>query len=147
MPGADDIIAGIIDGAPPAPVPDGAPPEKKKRSRAAASRRHSSPNEEASTATLEVEGERIHQAAIAACALLDHSDTDNGKRLRAYYGSDLTVLALEEAAGGAFLGWTGTHWDMADGAALAQLCAQKVGPIIMAEADFMQPTALEAKIL
>ena len=33
-------------------------------------------------------------AVVEFCAELDHSDTDNGKRLRLHFGDDLLVLSL-----------------------------------------------------
>jgi putative DNA primase/helicase len=81
---------------------------------------------------------------LAECAQLDHSDTDNGERLRKYFGNMLTVRSESEVAGGSFLSWCGTHWDLDGGAAGASMIAQKVGPLIMREAEYLQPTPSEA---
>ena len=78
---------------------------------------------------------------------MDESDTDNGKRLIAYFGPDLTVGAEAEIAGGSFAAWAGTHWDFDGGAAGAGIKAQLVGPLIMREAEFLQPTPSEAKAI
>jgi putative DNA primase/helicase len=84
------------------------------------------------------------EQTLAECAKLDHSDTDNGKRLIAYFGRDLIVRAESEVAGGSFLKWVGTHWDLDGGAAGASMIAQQVGPLIVREADFLQPFPAEA---
>ena len=56
----------------------------------------------------------------------------------------LTVRSESEVAGGSFLSWCGTHWDLDGGAAGASMIAQKVGPLIMREAEYLQPTPSEA---
>ena len=71
------------------------------------------------------------------CAGLDHSDTDNATRLLSHFGKDFTVLAQDGVPGGDFLVWTGTHWDMAAGAARARLLAQKLGDLIKLEARLL----------
>src|SRR5690242_4653181 len=60
---------------------------------------------------------------LRACAALDQSDTDNGKRLRLYFGDDLHVIAEEGSVGGVYLNWCGTHWDIAEGAAGVHMMA------------------------
>lgn len=82
---------------------------------------------------------------LAICSQLDQSDTDNGTRLIAYFGKDLTVRAEAEVAAGSFLTWTGTHWDIDDGAAAASKKAQLVGPLIMREAEFLQYSPAEER--
>ena len=49
---------------------------------------------------------------------------------------DLTIRAEAEVAGGTFLTWAGTHWDIDGGAAGASIIAQKVGPAIIREAEW-----------
>lgn len=82
-------------------------------------------------------------AAIRDCAALDHSDTDNGKRLRAYFAGDLLVMAEKDAQGGAALTWNGKIWDLANGAAGALMMAQRVGDFIAREADHLTATPYE----
>jgi len=84
---------------------------------------------------------------LAACARLDHSDTDNGQRLRAHFGADLAVLAQADVSGGDLFAWTGTHWDRDDGLALAHTWAQRIGGLIALEADHMAATPHERKAL
>jgi putative DNA primase/helicase len=40
------------------------------------------------------------------------------------------------------LAWTGTHWDLAGGEALARLVGQCVGDLIKQEADYIDLTRL-----
>lgn len=81
--------------------------------------------------------------AIEDCLGLDHSDTDNGKRLIGYFGDDLLVRKESGTATGTWLGWAGTHWDIDNGSALAAIFAQLVGDIIMEEANFIEATKSE----
>jgi putative DNA primase/helicase len=71
---------------------------------------------------------------------LDQSDVDNGQRLIAYFGRDLLVRQEDDVAAGQMLAWTGTHWDLAGGEALAHLIGQKVGDLIKQEADYLEMT-------
>lgn len=87
------------------------------------------------------------EETLAKCAELDHSDTDNGKRLREYFGTELTVRAESEVAGGSFLTWCDTHWDLDGGAAGASVIAQRVGPLIMREAEYLKATPSEQKAI
>jgi len=105
-----------------------------------------------SAATLASESEEAErknrlELAIEDCARLDHSDTDNGKRLIAYFGDDLLVRRESGVAGGAWLHWVGTHWDFDSGAAGAAIVAQRVGEIIMEEARYIKPTDSEAELI
>lgn len=93
------------------------------------------------------DGPAADMAVVEACAAFDHSDTDNARRLRAHFGADLVVLSQDEVAGGAWLGWCGTHWDLASGAALALMTAQRLGALIGLEAAFIVPTAAQQKAL
>jgi hypothetical protein len=54
----------------------------------------------------------VDMGAVESCAALDHSDTDNGKRLIAHFGKDLLVLRQADAQRPAFVTWAGTHWDI-----------------------------------
>ncbi len=77
---------------------------------------------------------------VARCAALDHSDTDNGKRLREHFGRDLLVMAQSGVAGGDWLGWDDTHWDQSGGLARATMTAQKLGGRIALEAAHLDFT-------
>lgn len=83
----------------------------------------------------------------AECAALDQSDTDNGKRLMRYFGTDVRVIAQAGSLGGTYLAWSGAHWDIANGVAGAMKLAQQVGPLINMEADYIEATATEAKMI
>jgi putative DNA primase/helicase len=87
----------------------------------------------------------VDRGVLAACARLDHSDTDNGIRLREYYGQDLSVIAQDEVTVGTWLAWADTHWDVAGGAARARMTVQKLGGRILQEADFLTATPFEAR--
>ncbi len=80
---------------------------------------------------------------VAECAKLDHSDTDNGARLRAHFGRDLCVMAQGGAAGGDWLAWDGRFWDLDGGLAAASLLAQRVGGRIALEAAHLDLTPAE----
>ena len=51
----------------------------------------------------------IDHDIVAGCAGLDHSDTDNGLRLRRHFGQDLLVMAQEGIDAGAWAVWDATH--------------------------------------
>lgn len=91
--------------------------------------------------------EGIDWDAVAECARLDHSDTDNATRLIRHFGEDLTVLAQDSVAGGDWLGWAGTHWDHAGGAARVRLITQKLGGRIALEARLLGPTPEEQRVI
>lgn len=101
--------------------------------------------EEGETETLAEIEKRIadREQAMADCCHLDHSDTDNGKRLIKYFGDDLLVRREAGTPVGTWVCWAGTHWDLDNGAALAAKLSQKVGDIIMEEARFIEPTPPE----
>jgi putative DNA primase/helicase len=82
---------------------------------------------------------------LAFCARLDHSDTDNGLRLRTYFADDILVMEQygHPKGGGDFLVWTGTHWDQASGTARAFKLAQRVGGLIAREADHLAITRVD----
>src|SRR5262249_38160460 len=48
----------------------------------------------------------IPDEAFAECADLDQSDTDNGKRLRRYFGQDLLIREETEVPAGTWAHWT-----------------------------------------
>lgn len=91
--------------------------------------------------------DKVDPDLVKACAGLDHSDTDNGARLRRHFGQDLAVMAQEGTAGGDWLCWTGTHWDLAAGAARARLIVQLLGGRIGLEAAHLALTPAEAKAI
>lgn len=81
--------------------------------------------------------------AIAACADLDENDVDNGKRLRRYFGRDLLAMAQSGQAIGGWLHWSGMHWDYDGGVAGAHILAQRLGDLIMQEADYLVSSPFE----
>jgi putative DNA primase/helicase len=108
-------------------------------------------NEEDGAADSEDDGddeppdEGIDADTFRFCAGLDHSDVDNGQRLIAYFGKDLLVRQEDDVPAGQMLAWTGTHWDLAGGEALAHLIGQKVGDLIKQEAAYMELTPAEGR--
>lgn len=76
-------------------------------------------------------------AVVEFCSDLDHSDTDNGKRLRLHFGDDLLVVAQEKAKEPLYAVWTGTHWDVANGRTKALAIAQRLGDRIAAESKVL----------
>lgn len=80
----------------------------------------------------------VAREALARCAKLDASDTDNATRFIEHFGRDLCVVAQEQVSGGVWLGWLGTHWDQAGGAAHAAMLAQRVGDLIKLEAAMLR---------
>jgi putative DNA primase/helicase len=123
MVAAGETLAGGIDGE--SDIPDDAMPSDDGR---AHSNSESTPQDDAPT--------------LAFCARLDQSDTDNGMRLRTYFGHDMIVMEQygHPRGGGDFLVWTGTHWDMNSGTARAYKLAQRVGGLIAREADHLAVT-------
>lgn len=90
-------------------------------------------------------GDEISDQTFRDCAELDQSDVDNGKRLIAYFGRDLMVRQEDDVAAGQMLAWTGTHWDLAGGEALAHLIGQRVGDLIKLEAAYIEFSNSEAR--
>lgn len=92
------------------------------------------------------EGGTVDTAVLDQCIDLDHSDTDNGKRLRLHFGQDLLVIAQDKGKQPFFAVWTGTHWDVANGSTKAHAIAQQVGDRIVLEAERlkMSPPEQEA---
>jgi putative DNA primase/helicase len=88
----------------------------------------------------------IPPRVIQFCAGLDHSDTDNGKRLLAHFGDDLRVLKEAGAKTPSYVAWRGKYWDTDNGNLYAHAVAQKVGDRIGLEADFLTMTPREKQI-
>lgn len=86
-------------------------------------------------------------AVVEFCAVLDHSDTDNGKRLKLHFGKDLVVIAQEKAKQPMFGVWTGTHWDVANGRPKALAIAQQLGDRIAMEARYVEPNEYEQMVI
>ncbi|MAY63984.1 MAG: DNA primase [Rhizobiales bacterium] len=84
-------------------------------------------------------GERVEE-----CAGLDHSDTDNGKRLRIHFGRDLLVVSQSKSKAPFYTAWTGTHWDTDNGGPRSLGIAQEVGDLIHLETDLILPSEDEA---
>lgn len=89
--------------------------------------------------------EGVDLDAVAWCAALDTSDTDNGKRLIRHFGEDLIAREMDGASydPSAWGVWTGRIWDFNQGAARAVMVAQQVGDRIGLEAGFIQFTPEE----
>ncbi|KFC63991.1 Phage/plasmid primase, P4 family containing protein [Bosea sp. LC85] len=82
-------------------------------------------------------------ADVEWCAKLDHSDTDNGKRLLRHRGADLANMLEEGTDKANWLVWTGKAWDQSDGAKQALAIAQGIGGLIGLEAEYLQHTPAE----
>lgn len=95
----------------------------------------------------EPSGDGPNPDVVQGCAVLDASDTDNGERLIRHFGRDLAVLAQDEVPTGAWLAWSGTHWDLAGGAARARIIAQRLGDRIMLEARYLKHTPDETRAI
>lgn len=83
-------------------------------------------------------GERVEE-----CSGLDHSDTDNGKRLRIHFGRDLLVVSQSKSKAPFYAAWTGTHWDTDNGGPRSLGIAQEVGDLIHLETEFILPSEAE----
>jgi len=77
---------------------------------------------------------------VASCAVLDHSDTDNAKRLLKHFGTDLLVVTQSKAKSPFYAVWTGTHWDTDNGGPRSLALAQQLGDLIMMEVEHINPT-------
>jgi putative DNA primase/helicase len=84
---------------------------------------------------------------LKLCCGYDHSDTDNGKRLLAHFGSELRVLKQGDAKTPTYTAWVHTHWDVECGNLYAHAVAQRLGGRIGLEADVMAQTAYEARLI
>ncbi|MDK4713005.1 DNA primase family protein [Rhizobium sp. CNPSo 4039] len=83
------------------------------------------------------------EAVVEYCAGLDHSDTDNGIRMKLHFGDDLVVIAQEKAKQPLFAVWTGSHWDAANGGPKASAIAQRLGGRIAQETEYIRPNEFE----
>ena len=92
-----------------------------------------------------LDGDPVDPELVEYCASLDHSDTDNARRLQTHFGHDLVVLAQSKARVAQWGAWTGTHWDFETGGSRAFAIAQKVGGRIALEAEFVKLTPKEVK--
>lgn len=86
-------------------------------------------------------------AIVEFCAEMDHSDTDNGKRLRLHFGDDLLVVAQEKGKNPTFAVWTGSHWDVANGGPKAKAIGQRLGDRIAAEVLYIKPNPYEQMVI
>jgi putative DNA primase/helicase len=84
---------------------------------------------------------------VEGCAILDHSDTDNAKRLLAHFGSDLLVVSQSKAKSPFYAVWTGSNWDTDNGGPRALALAQHLGDLIMMEVEHINPTPEEQEAL
>lgn len=84
---------------------------------------------------------------VAGCAKLDHSDTDNAKRLLAHFGTDLLVVTQSKAKSPFYAVWTGAHWDTDNGGPRSLALAQQLGDLIMMEVEHLGPTPGEQAAL
>lgn len=80
---------------------------------------------------------------VEQCSALDHSDTDNAKRLIWHFGDDLVVMHQEGAEKPPYGAWSGTHWDFAAGPHRAMRIAQRLGGAIALETAFLAFTDRE----
>lgn len=92
-------------------------------------------------------GEEADEQTLAECALLDHSDTSNARRLIRYFPKRILIMQAAGVAGGDVLTWSGRHWDMDNGAAVQTLLAQRVGDMIQQEADCISATDWERELI
>lgn len=81
--------------------------------------------------------------AVEECAGLDHSDTDNARRLVRHFGDDLVVMQQEGSEKPPYGAWAGTHWDFGTGPARAMRIAQRLGGAIALETAFLTYTDRE----
>lgn len=85
--------------------------------------------------------------AVRECAGLDHSDTDNGRRLRHHFGADMRVFQTRGERNAAYVVWVGTHWDRDGGIDRAHALSQRIGGLIALEADHLAATPYEARAI
>jgi putative DNA primase/helicase len=89
----------------------------------------------------------VDMDVVAGCVALDASDTDNAERFIRHFGADYCVIAAAGVSGGDRVVWTGTHWDVPNGPALAQTLASRLGGRIALEAGFLGHTPGEARAI
>ncbi|MFC3165414.1 DNA primase family protein [Ciceribacter thiooxidans] len=82
---------------------------------------------------------KIDPTAIEYCAGLDHSDTDNAKRLLTYHEGKILVIAQDKAKEPMLAVWDGRKWDYRQGREKATLLAQEIGDLIQIEATHLKP--------
>jgi putative DNA primase/helicase len=82
----------------------------------------------------------VSLADVEWCAGLDHSDTDNGKRLLRHRGRDLANMLEEGSDKANWLVWSGKVWDQSDGSKQALATAQQIGGLIGLEAEYLNHT-------
>lgn len=97
--------------------------------------------EDGAPSDMPVEGADL--SAVQDCARLDHSDTDNGKRLLRHRGQDLANMLEEGSDKASWLVWSGKVWDQSDGAKQALAIAQTLGGLIGLEAEYLAHTPRE----
>lgn len=73
------------------------------------------------------------------CARLDHSDTDNAKRLLTYFEGEILVIEQRGAKEPTIAVWDGRRWDFQQGTELATLRAQQIGDFMKVEATRIKP--------
>lgn len=93
------------------------------------------------------EAATIDFAIVEKCAQCYQSDTGNSERLLLHFGADLATLATEGGRSSQFIVWTGTHWDADHGDDAAVTVAKRMGPRIVAEADFISASPAEREVL
>lgn len=101
----------------------------------------------ASSAPVPPQGSEASDETLAECALLDHSDTDNARRLIRYFPNQILIMQAAGVSGGDKLIWSGRHWDIDNGEAGATLLAQAVGDLIQREVDHMVATDFEKRLI
>jgi putative DNA primase/helicase len=89
----------------------------------------------------------VDREAVAECAGLDHSDTDNGRRLVRHFGADLRVVRRIGPRNTDYVAWTGSHWDLDTGNDAAFAAAQRMGGLILLEADHLEATPPERRAI
>ena len=90
-----------------------------------------------------IDPSEVDDDIVSHCAGLDHSDTDNGERLKLHFGRDLLVVTQEKAKEPLYAAWTGTHWDVQNGGPKAHAIAQKLGGRIALEIRHIKPTEVQ----
>lgn len=81
--------------------------------------------------------EGIDPETVAWCAGLDHSDTDNARRLKAHFGQDLRVIRQRGGKSALFAVWNDIFWNTETGNHNALAIAQRLGGRIALEAPHL----------
>ena len=87
------------------------------------------------------------EAIVRWCSGLDHSDTDNGKRMIAHFGRNLVVMRQTRAKKALWASWDGRRWDTDTGEARAQAMAQLLGGRIHLEVPHIEMHPVEAEAI